>query len=63
VGSLARGRAGDVVLWSGDPLEVASKAERVWIDGVDQPLDNRQSKLRERYKDLDRKALPEAYRR
>ena len=63
LGSLSRGRAGDVVLWSGDPLEVSSKAERVWIDGVDQPLDNRQSKLRERYKDLDRKALPEAYRR
>lgn len=63
LGSLARGRAGDVVLWSGDPLEVTSKAERVWIDGVDQPLENRQSKLRDRYKELDRKALPEAYRR
>jgi cytosine/adenosine deaminase-related metal-dependent hydrolase len=63
VGSLARGRAGDVVIWSGDPLELASKAEAVWIDGVAQPLESRQTKLRDRYKDLDRKALPEAYRR
>lgn len=63
LGSLSRGLAADVVLWSGDPLELSSKAERVWIDGVEQPLDTRQSKLRDRYRDLDRDSLPEAYRR
>ena len=63
IGSLARGRQGDVVIWSGDPLEVESEAQMVWIDGVRQPLENRQTKLRDRYKTLDRQALPEAYRR
>jgi imidazolonepropionase-like amidohydrolase len=62
-GSLARGRAGDVVLWSGDPLELTSAAEAVWIDGVAQPVESRQTKLRDRYRALDRRALPEAYRR
>ena len=63
IGSLGRGRQGDVVIWSGDPLEVESEAQMVWIDGVRQPLENRQTKLRDRYKRLDRQALPEAYRR
>ena len=63
IGSLGSGRRGDVVIWSGDPLELASAAERVWIDGVEQPLDTRQTKLRDRYKSLDRDTLPEAYRR
>ncbi|WP_309603085.1 amidohydrolase family protein [Sphingomonas sp.] len=63
IGSLVRGRQGDVVIWSGDPLEVGSEAQMVWIDGVSQPLESRQTKLRDRYKTLDRQALPEAYRR
>ncbi|MEM7482174.1 MAG: amidohydrolase [Acidobacteriota bacterium] len=33
-GSLEVGKAADVVLWSGDPFSVYSRAERVWIDGV-----------------------------
>ena len=63
IGSLAPGRRGDVVIWSGDPLDPRSAAEAVFIDGVQQPLDTRQTKLRDRYYDLDRKTLPEAYRR
>lgn len=63
IGSLAEGRRGDVVIWSGDPLELDSAPEAVWIDGVRQPLDNHQTKLRDRYRSLDRKALPEAYRK
>ena len=63
IGSLAPGRRGDVVIWSGDPLDLSSAAEAVWIDGVRQPLDNHQTKLRDRYRTLDRKALPEAYRK
>ena len=62
-GSLAAGRRGDVVIWSGDPLELASAPEAVWIDGIAQPLDNHQTKLRDRYRSLEREALPEAYRR
>jgi len=63
IGSLTPGRRGDVVIWSGDPLELSSAAEAVWIDGVRQPLDNHQTKLRERYRSLKREALPEAYRK
>ena len=62
-GSLAAGRRADVVIWSGDPLQVTSNAETVFIDGVQQPMDTRQTKLRERYKDLARHVLPEAYQR
>jgi imidazolonepropionase-like amidohydrolase len=63
IGSLARGRRADVVIWSDDPLQVSSNADMVLIDGVQQPMDTRQTKLRERYKDLARDVLPEAYRR
>jgi imidazolonepropionase-like amidohydrolase len=63
IGSLAPGRRADVVIWSGDPLQVSSNAEAVFIDGVQQPMDTRQTKLRERYKDLNRDVLPEAYKR
>jgi len=63
IGSLAAGRRGDVVIWSGDPLELSSAPEAVWIDGILQPLDNHQTKLRDRYRSLERKALPEAYRK
>ncbi len=34
VGTLAKGKDADVVLWSADPLSVYSTAERVYIDGV-----------------------------
>jgi imidazolonepropionase-like amidohydrolase len=63
IGSLAAGKRGDVVIWSGDPLELDSAPEAVWIDGVRQPLDNHQTKLRDRYRSLEREALPEAYRK
>lgn len=62
IGSLAPGRRADIVIWSGDPLEGSSAAERVYIDGVDQPLDSHQTKLLRRYRYLPRRDLPEAYR-
>ena len=62
IGSLAPGRRADVVIWSGDPLEGASAAEQVFIDGIAQPLDSHQTKLRDRYRYLPRRDLPEAYR-
>ena len=61
-GSLAPGRRGDVVIWSGDPLEGSSAAEQVFIDGVRQPLDTHQTRLLERYRNLPRREMPEAYR-
>ena len=62
IGSLASGRRADVVIWSGDPLEGASAAEQVFIDGVRQPLETHQTRLRDRYRYLPRRDLPEAYR-
>ena len=63
IGSLAPGRRADLVIWSGDPLEVTSAAEQVFIDGMQQPLDTHQTRLRDRYRYLPgRRDLPEAYR-
>ena len=63
IGSLAPGRRADVVIWSGDPLENSSAAELVLIDGIQQPLDNHQTKLRDRYRTPTEGDLPKAYER
>ena len=63
IGSLQPGRRGDVVIWDGDPLEVTSGVEAVWIDGVRQPLDTRQTRLRARYAHPQEGNLPKAYDR
>jgi imidazolonepropionase-like amidohydrolase len=34
IGSLEAGKDADVVLWSGDPFSVYSRAEKVWVDGA-----------------------------
>lgn len=49
-GALAPGRVANVVVWSGDPLDFASGAERVFIRGREIPLTSRQVELRERYR-------------
>jgi imidazolonepropionase-like amidohydrolase len=61
IGSLRPGRRGDVVIWDGDPLELSSAVEAVWIDGVRQSLENRQTRLRDRYRQPQEGALPHAY--
>lgn len=61
LGSLKPGYAADVVIWDGDPLELTSAPVAVWIDGVQQPLDNRQTRLRDRYATPTEGALPKAY--
>ncbi|WP_284124006.1 amidohydrolase family protein [Parerythrobacter aestuarii] len=60
-GVLQSGAIADVVIWDGDPLEVSSAVTRVFIDGIEQPQDNHQTGLRDRYKDLDESDLPKAY--
>jgi imidazolonepropionase-like amidohydrolase len=62
-GSLRPGRAGDVVVWDGDPLELSSAPTTVIIDGVEQPLANRQARLRDRYARPTEGDLPKAYDR
>lgn len=63
IGSLRPGRRADVVIWDGDPLELATGVEAVWIDGVRQSLENRQTRLRDRYRRPQEGALPHAYDR
>ena len=60
-GSLRPGRAGDVVIWDGDPLELTSAPIKVFIDGLEQPLSNHQTKLRDRYLNPAEGDLPKAY--
>ncbi len=61
LGSLKAGRHADVVVWTGDPLELSTQVEKVIIDGVEQSLSNRQIRLRDRYRDPAPGALPKAY--
>ncbi|HWT14556.1 MAG TPA: amidohydrolase family protein [Patescibacteria group bacterium] len=48
-GRIALGQRADLVLWSGDPLDVTSLAEQVWIGGDAQSMVSRQTLLRDRY--------------
>jgi imidazolonepropionase-like amidohydrolase len=34
IGSLEVGKNADVVLWSGNPFSIYSRAEKVWLDGA-----------------------------
>ena len=43
------GQRADLVLWSGDPLDVASVARQLWLDGRAIPMRSRQTELRDRY--------------
>ena len=49
LGSVEVGKRADLVLWKGDPLELSSSAEKMFIGGVEQSLETRQKKLVERY--------------
>ena len=48
-GSIQKNKPANLVLWSGDPLEVTSVAEIVVINGQLIPMESRQTKLRDRY--------------
>ena len=49
IGGIEVGQRADLVLWNGDPLDVANVAERVWLDGRAIPMRSRQTDLRDRY--------------
>jgi imidazolonepropionase-like amidohydrolase len=61
-GTLEPGKDADVVVWDGDPLDVTSAPKAVFIKGQNIPLVSRQTRLRDRYRDLDKKNPPFAYR-
>ncbi|HET6632282.1 MAG TPA: amidohydrolase family protein [Rhodanobacteraceae bacterium] len=63
LGTLAQGKLADVVVWSGDPLQLSTSAEQVFIAGRKIPMVSRQTLLRDRYLQArnDGKPLPSAY--
>jgi imidazolonepropionase-like amidohydrolase len=60
IGTLEAGSRADLVIWSGDPLEVTSAAEQVVIGGKPVPMVSRQTLLRDRYLPQN-PTLPRAY--
>ena len=48
-GSIERGRPADLVLWTGDPLDVSSLPELVVAGGREQKLESRHTALRDRH--------------
>ena len=58
--TIAVGQRADLVLWSGDPLDVANVARQVWLDGHAIPMRSRQTELRDRYLHPD-DGLPRTY--
>ena len=60
LGTIAIGQRADLVLWSGDPLDVANVAQQVWMDGRAIPMRSRQTELRDRYLHAET-GLPRAY--
>jgi imidazolonepropionase-like amidohydrolase len=58
-GKIAVGKDADLVLWSGDPFELSSKVEKMWIAGEQKSTNSRQDALRERY--MTQSSMPKAY--
>jgi imidazolonepropionase-like amidohydrolase len=49
-GTLRPGQPADFVVWSGDPLELATRPVHVYVGGVRQRLENHQTELLRRYR-------------
>jgi imidazolonepropionase-like amidohydrolase len=63
VGSLEPGRDADVVLWDGDPLEMTTSPDLVFVEGREVSLATRQQALRDRYNPKRAKdPMPATYR-
>lgn len=50
LGSLAPGKLGDVVITDGDILDTRTQVHYVFVEGVQQPMSNRQTELAEKYR-------------
>ncbi len=53
-GTISSGKDADIVVWNGDPLEVMSSPDTVFVAGEEVDLVSRQTKLRDRYKNIPR---------
>lgn len=58
-GVIATGKSATLVLWSGDPLELSSSVDSMWINGKEVTLRARQDLLRDRY--MSEAKMPRAY--
>jgi imidazolonepropionase-like amidohydrolase len=52
-GSLEAGKVANVVVWDGDPFEMLTTVNHVFIRGQEVPLVSRETLLRDRYRTLD----------
>lgn len=51
IGSIEQGKLATLILTDGDVLEVTSNVKRAWIEGREIDLSNKQTKLRDKYRD------------
>jgi imidazolonepropionase-like amidohydrolase len=51
-GRIEPGSVGNVVVWSGDPLQTGTRVENVFVRGREQSLETRQTLLLQRYRTL-----------
>ncbi|WP_222943095.1 amidohydrolase family protein [Sphingopyxis sp. OPL5] len=49
MGSIAAGKAADIVIWDGDPLEPLTQPTAIFIAGKEQPMTSRATELGKRY--------------
>jgi len=49
LGSIEKGKIADLIVTDGDPLEITTHVEQVWVAGREMSLENRQSRLFEKY--------------
>lgn len=50
IGRVAPGLRANLVLWDGPPLEITSRVTRLFVDGEGVPIDDRHTRLAERYR-------------
>ena len=55
LGSLQTGKAATVIVTNGDPLDFPTNVEAAYIDGRKIDLTNRQTRLRDKYKEKYRR--------
>jgi imidazolonepropionase-like amidohydrolase len=53
-GSIEAGKDADLVIWTGDPFEVTTSADRVFIRGTEMPKGTRQRALLDKYRTITR---------
>ncbi|MDP7592636.1 MAG: amidohydrolase family protein [Litorilituus sp.] len=58
-GRIAIGKNADLVLWSGDPFELSTKVDKMWIGGKEVSTHSRQDALRNRY--TSKTNMPKGY--